>query len=80
MPLKPSHNLLVRGSNPCGGTNQLTESVCLGVATLIEKRLFWLDDDYRIRAAVSVIFDGGVGRIVQTNPIDEEPVGVLARR
>jgi hypothetical protein len=22
MPLKPSHNLLVRGSNPCGGTNQ----------------------------------------------------------
>ena len=20
MPLKPSHNLLVRGSNPCGGT------------------------------------------------------------
>jgi hypothetical protein len=23
MPLKPSHNLLVRGSNPCGGTNQL---------------------------------------------------------
>jgi hypothetical protein len=21
MPLKPSHNLLVRGSNPCGGTN-----------------------------------------------------------
>ena len=23
MPLKPSHNLLVRGSNPCGGTNYL---------------------------------------------------------
>src|SRR2546427_5341869 len=22
MPLKPSHNLLVRGSNPCGGTNR----------------------------------------------------------
>ena len=22
VPLKPSHNLLVRGSNPCGGTNQ----------------------------------------------------------
>src|SRR5439155_18043237 len=34
MPLKPSHNLLVRGSNPCGGTNQpascltLTSSCC----------------------------------------------------
>jgi len=25
MPLKPSHNLLVRGSNPCGGTNQNAE-------------------------------------------------------
>ena len=24
MPLKPSHNLLVRGSNPCGGTNQVS--------------------------------------------------------
>jgi hypothetical protein len=23
MPLAPSHNLLVRGSNPCGGTNYL---------------------------------------------------------
>ena len=22
MPLKPSHNLLVRGSNPCGGTKK----------------------------------------------------------
>ena len=28
MPLKPSHNLLVRGSNPCGGTNQLPICDC----------------------------------------------------
>src|SRR5436190_3938573 len=26
MPLKPSHNLLVRGSNPCGGTNYLVSA------------------------------------------------------
>jgi hypothetical protein len=25
MPLKPSHNLLVRGSNPCGGTNVIAD-------------------------------------------------------
>ena len=24
-PLKPSHNLLVRGSNPCGGTNVISD-------------------------------------------------------
>ena len=26
MPLKPAHNLLVRGSNPCRGTNQRVSS------------------------------------------------------
>ncbi len=25
MPLKPSHNLLVRGSNPCGGTTPIVD-------------------------------------------------------
>ena len=25
MPLKPSHNLLVRGSNPCGGTKDIAD-------------------------------------------------------
>ncbi len=29
MPLKPSHNLLVRRSNPCGGTNQLASVLTL---------------------------------------------------
>jgi hypothetical protein len=28
MPLKPSHNLLVRGSNPCGGTKTLLIADC----------------------------------------------------
>jgi hypothetical protein len=31
IPLKPSHNLLVRGSNPCGGTNQLARVVTFTV-------------------------------------------------
>ena len=31
MPLKPSHNLLVRGSNPCGGTNQLARKLVCAV-------------------------------------------------
>ena len=30
MPLKPSHNLLVRGSNPCGGTKYLVSVLTLG--------------------------------------------------
>ncbi len=29
MPLAPSHNLLVRGSNRCGGTNQLASVLTL---------------------------------------------------
>ena len=45
-----------------------------------DKNLFWLDDDDRTGVAVSVIFSGGVGRIVQINPVDEEPIRVLARR
>jgi hypothetical protein len=27
MPLKPTHNLLVRGSNPCGGTSYVVNAV-----------------------------------------------------
>ena len=42
--------------------------------------LSWLDDDYRIDAAVPVIFGGGVGRIVQSDTIDEELVSVFAGR
>jgi hypothetical protein len=38
MPLKPSHNLLVRGSNPCGGTNQLQYS---GQACSIDSKPGW---------------------------------------
>ena len=29
MPREPSHNLLVRGSNRCGGTNQLASVLTL---------------------------------------------------
>src|ERR1700730_12927441 len=35
MPLKPSHNLLVRGSNPCGGTNQLASCLTLTSSRLL---------------------------------------------
>src|SRR6266536_5410501 len=46
MPLKPSHNLLVRGSNPCGGTNQLAScltltSLCCWADTCLTSR--WRD-------------------------------------
>ena len=44
------------------------------------QRLFWLDDDYRISMSVSVIFGGGVGRIVQPYTIYQELVSVLAGR
>jgi hypothetical protein len=48
------------------------------LATFKAATLFWLDDDYRISKSVSVIFGGGVGRIVQPYTIYQELVCVLA--
>ena len=65
-------------------------NLCLLLLTLCRKihtrstrhpaHLSWLDDDDRIDATVPVIFGGGVGRIVQSDTIDEELVSVFAGR
>ncbi|SRR5713101_6795616 len=47
---------------------------------LLAMRLFWFDDDDRINVAVTVIFDGGVRRIVHAYSVYQELVGILAGR
>src|ERR1041384_6864314 len=42
--------------------------------------LSWLDDDYRIKMSLSVIFGGGVRRIVEPYAVYQELVSILAGR
>jgi hypothetical protein len=51
MPLKPSHNLLVRGSNPCGGTNEDCRFA------IVDCR-FW---GWRDFSFATKIYDGAIG-------------------
>jgi hypothetical protein len=44
---------------------------------LIWKRLFRLDDDYRIDVTLPVNFGGSVSRIDQSYAINQKPIGVL---
>jgi len=75
-----SHNLLVRGSNPCLGSNQLARLCISALQNSDLPLLFRLDDDHRIEMTVTVIFGGKVGRIGQPYTIDQKPIGVFAGR
>jgi len=50
MPLKPSHNLLVRGSNPCGGTKLISDlliaDACGSHFVVIKKRFLQVRMEY----------------------------------
>ena len=50
---QPSHNLLVRGSNPCGGTNTLEVSGIGSAASPLRVRLSSLPKQMKIELAVS---------------------------
>ncbi len=77
MPLKPSHNLLVRGSNPCGGTKDIAD-FRLQIADFAWRDFEGNEGAIRGRDGVRTHSARLKQRLVWL-PLNTEPRGVLLR-